>query len=251
MNISKIISGKPDKGLNKYMLEEVYFSESCFNKDAYNPQNAKFINGRYYFDLPDFWYNNLSNNKAIALRKIDLHAPTLNIDVHVLIDRFNTDTRVHEIREFPVIFAVSPGMTTQNIIDQICREANKQLSPNSPTRWSTDPNYSVALSGVYNYEDHTVEFKIDRSYQFTVENEAYHWAFSFSKMGKDFVKLFNLDESLINLTYLYDDPDVNDVIRFLREREIVHYQRFGEGLAKAIDKMNSKNFYTINPSFDK
>lgn len=54
-----------------------------------------------------------------------------------------------------------------------------------------------------------------------------------------------------NILRLSDDADVNDVIRFLREREIVHYQRFGEGLAKAMEKMDSKNFYAINPSFDK
>ena len=50
---------------------------------------------------------------------------------------------------------------------------------------------------------------------------------------------------------LSDDPDVNDVIRFLREREIVHVQRFGEGLRLATDKMDCKNFYAFNPSFDK
>lgn len=54
-----------------------------------------------------------------------------------------------------------------------------------------------------------------------------------------------------NILRLSDDPDVNDVIRFLREREVVHYQRFGEGLRKATEKMNEKNFYAINPSFDK
>ena len=47
------------------------------------------------------------------------------------------------------------------------------------------------------------------------------------------------------------DPDVNDVIRYLREREIVHYQRFGEGLRKTIDRLNQKNVYVINPAFDK
>ena len=54
-----------------------------------------------------------------------------------------------------------------------------------------------------------------------------------------------------NILRLSDDPDVNDVIRFLREREIVHFQRFGEGLRIATDKLNSKNFYAFNPSFDK
>lgn len=54
-----------------------------------------------------------------------------------------------------------------------------------------------------------------------------------------------------NILRLVDDPDVRDPIKFLREREIVHYQRFGEGLRLATDKMNSKNFYACNPSFDK
>ena len=54
-----------------------------------------------------------------------------------------------------------------------------------------------------------------------------------------------------NILRLVDDPDVRDPIKFLREREIVHYQRKGEGLRLATDKMNSKNFYACNPSFDK
>lgn len=53
-----------------------------------------------------------------------------------------------------------------------------------------------------------------------------------------------------NILRLSDDPDVNNVIRYLREREVVHYQRFGEGLRLAMDKMNSKNFYAVNPAFD-
>ncbi len=54
-----------------------------------------------------------------------------------------------------------------------------------------------------------------------------------------------------NILRLSDDPDVNNVIRFLREREVVHYQRFGEGLRLAAEKMNEKNFYTVNPAFDR
>ena len=53
-----------------------------------------------------------------------------------------------------------------------------------------------------------------------------------------------------NILRLSDDPDVNDVIRFLREREIVHYQRFGEGLRLAMDKLDQRNIYAVNPAFD-
>ena len=54
-----------------------------------------------------------------------------------------------------------------------------------------------------------------------------------------------------NILRLSDDPDVNDVIRYLREREIVHYQRFGVGLRKTLDRLDQKNVYVINPAFDK
>ena len=54
-----------------------------------------------------------------------------------------------------------------------------------------------------------------------------------------------------NILRFCDDPDVKDPIKFLRQREIVHYQRFGEGLRIAQEKLNSKNFYAFNPSFDK
>lgn len=54
-----------------------------------------------------------------------------------------------------------------------------------------------------------------------------------------------------NILRLSDDPDVNNVIRFLREREIVHYQRFGEGLRRTLERLDEKNYYITNPAFDK
>ena len=53
-----------------------------------------------------------------------------------------------------------------------------------------------------------------------------------------------------NILRLTDDPDVLDPIRFLREREIVHYQRFGESLRKVQERMDSRNIYAFNPAFD-
>ena len=53
-----------------------------------------------------------------------------------------------------------------------------------------------------------------------------------------------------NILRLVDDPDILDPIRFLREREIVHFQRFGEMLRIAQEQLDSKNFYAFNPSFD-
>lgn len=53
-----------------------------------------------------------------------------------------------------------------------------------------------------------------------------------------------------NILRLSDDPDVNDVIRFLREREIVHFQRFGEAIQSLRERLNRKNVYYMNPAFD-
>ena len=53
-----------------------------------------------------------------------------------------------------------------------------------------------------------------------------------------------------NILRLSDDPDVNDVIKFLREREIVHFQRFGEAVQLLREKLNQKNVYHMNPAFD-
>ena len=54
-----------------------------------------------------------------------------------------------------------------------------------------------------------------------------------------------------NILRLCDDPDVREPTKFLRQREIVHFQRFGEAMRMVQDELNSKNFYCCNPAFDK
>ena len=54
-----------------------------------------------------------------------------------------------------------------------------------------------------------------------------------------------------NILRMSDDPDVNNVIRFLRQREVVHFQRFGEALRLATERLDQKNIYAINPAFDR
>ena len=53
-----------------------------------------------------------------------------------------------------------------------------------------------------------------------------------------------------NILRLSDDPDVNDVIKFLRQREVVHFQRFGEAMQLLREKLNQRNVYHMNPAFD-
>ena len=54
-----------------------------------------------------------------------------------------------------------------------------------------------------------------------------------------------------NILRLVDDPDVRDPIKYLRQRELVHYQRFGDALRIAQDRLDAKNFYAFNPSYDR
>lgn len=53
-----------------------------------------------------------------------------------------------------------------------------------------------------------------------------------------------------NILRMVKDPDIVDPIRFLRAREIVHFQRFGEAMRIVCDHLDSKNYYMFNPSFD-
>lgn len=54
-----------------------------------------------------------------------------------------------------------------------------------------------------------------------------------------------------NILRLSDDPDVNDVIKFLRQREVVHFQRFGDILRKTQEGLDQKNYYSFNPEYTK
>lgn len=53
-----------------------------------------------------------------------------------------------------------------------------------------------------------------------------------------------------NILRLSDDPDVNDVIKFLREREVVHFQRFGEAVQRLRERLDERNVYYMNPAVD-
>lgn len=53
-----------------------------------------------------------------------------------------------------------------------------------------------------------------------------------------------------NILRLIHDQEICEPIKFLRAREVVHFQRFGEALRIVQDKLNSKNFYAFNPGFD-
>lgn len=74
----------------------------------------------------------------------------------------------------------------------------------------------------------------------------------FTDLNEDLAAEMKARTTYDNILRMVDDPDVREPIKFLRAREIVHYQRFSEALGIAQDKSNCKsNFYITNPNFDK
>ena len=100
------------------------------------------------------------------------------------------------------------------------------------------------------FADHTVS---------TYPTAASGWPFTTASIGVKGDPLADLTEDLAaeqkarvtydNLLRLIDDPDVREPIKFLRQREVVHFQRFGDALRRTQDHLDAKNFYAFNPGY--
>lgn len=148
---------------------------------------------------------------------------------------------------YPELKAILTDIGTEELahlemVGTIVYQLTRNLTPEQIKKAGFDSYFIDHTTGIYPADANGVPFN----------------AATFSVTGDPIADL-NEDlaaEQKARLTYdnilrFSDDPDVTDAIRFLREREIVHYQRFGEGLRIATDKLDSKNFYAFNPSFDK
>ena len=218
-SVSKIISGRPDRGVSKYMLEEVYFSDSCFHAEGNNPQHARFENGRYYFDFPDLWYNTLSNNKVVALRKIDIHAPSANIACDVKIKRYKAGASGQfATRTFRVALTISPGTTMVGILDMICREVNKEFSPTSRTKWTSDPEHTVMLDDYYNYDTNEALLGLVRITPTGDDPNKYYYGFELTNFNTDFRNVFDTNR------IAYDTPALQDPKNYADGTMIYYFQ---------------------------
>ena len=83
-----------------------------------------------------------------------------------------------------------------------------------------------------------------------IKNDKDIYLFICYYLNSEKIKWIGTRTTYDNLLRLIDDPDVREPLKFLREREIVHFQRFGEALRTVQDHLDSKNFYAINPAFD-
>jgi len=124
------------------------------------------------------------------------------------------------------------------ILYQLTRNLSEEEIANSPFATyfvdHTTGVYPIAASGV----------PFDAKY-FAVKGDV------IADLNEDLAAEQKARSTYDNILRLSDDPDVNDPIKFLRERELVHYQRFAEALRITQDDLDSKNFYACNPAFDK
>ncbi len=128
------------------------------------------------------------------------------------------------------------------IVSAIIYQLTRNLTPKQIAESGFDAYYVNHTTGIYPADANGVGFTADYI-QSTGDPIA--------DLHEDLAAEQKARLSYDNILRLADDPDVRDPIKFLREREIVHFQRFGEGLRMTTDQLDAKNFYAFNPAFDK
>ena len=128
------------------------------------------------------------------------------------------------------------------MISAILYQLTKGLSPEEIKRSGLDTYFVDHTSGIYPVAASGVPF--DMKYV-GVKGDI------IADLNEDLAAEQKARVTYDNILRLVDDPDVRDPIKYLRQRELVHYQRFGDALRITQDNLDCKNFYAINPSFDK
>lgn len=128
------------------------------------------------------------------------------------------------------------------MISAIVYQLTRNLTPEDIKKYGFEPYYVDHTTGVYPVSAAGVPFT---AAYFQSKGDV------ITDLHEDLAAEQKARTTYDNLLRIIDDPDVKDPIRFLREREVVHFQRFGEALRLTQDRLNSKNFYAFNPSFDK
>lgn len=148
---------------------------------------------------------------------------------------------------YPELAAILTDIGTEELahlemVGSIVYQLTRNLSAKELQQQGFDTYFVDHTTGVYPVAASGVPFSAET---FSVSGDA------IADLNEDLAAEQKARLSYDNILRFCDDADVKDPIRFLREREIVHYQRFGEGLRLLTDKLDCKNFYAFNPSFDK
>ena len=128
------------------------------------------------------------------------------------------------------------------MVSAIVFQLTRDLSEEDLKKYGFDKNFVDHTTGIYPASASGVPFT---AAYFQSKGDA------FADLTEDLAAEQKARATYDNILRLADDPDVIDPIRYLRQREVVHFQRFGEAMRMVQDKMNAKNFYACNPSFDK
>jgi len=128
------------------------------------------------------------------------------------------------------------------IVSAIVYQLTRDMKPEDLQKYGFDKYFVDHTAGIYPANASGIPFTA--SY-FQVKGDA------FADLTEDMAAEQKARATYDNILRLVDDPDVIDPIRYLRQREIVHFQRFGEAMRMVQDRLDARNFYTCNPSFDK
>ena len=148
---------------------------------------------------------------------------------------------------YPELSAILTDIGTEELghlemVGTIVYQLTKNLSPKELQQQGFDTYFVDHTAGVYPIAASGTPFSAET---FSVSGD------TIADLNEDLAAEQKARVSYDNILRFCDDADVKDPIRFLRAREIVHYQRFGEGLRLLTDRLDSKNFYAFNPAFDK
>ena len=133
-------------------------------------------------------------------------------------------------------------LSHMEMVSAIVKQLTEGLTPEQLEAQGFADYFVDHTAGIYPVSASGVPFSAD-TFQSTGD--------AISDLSEDLAAEQKARTTYDNILRLADDPDVRDVIRFLREREIVHYQRFGEALRKTLDRLDEKNYYFMNPAFDR
>lgn len=128
------------------------------------------------------------------------------------------------------------------IVSAIVYQLTRNLKPEEVKQCGFDKYFVDHTTGIYPASANGVPFT---AAYFQSKGDA------FADLTEDLAAEQKARATYDNILRLIDNPEVIDPIRYLRQREIVHFQRFGEALRLVQDRLNAKNFYACNPSFDK
>ena len=209
-NARRIISTKATRGENKYMLEEVYFSDIVQEDEAVNnihqasstpnPYRAyKDQSGYFHYQFPSLWYTSTCNNKAIGLRRIETKARAKNITL-ILHIRLQYPSEAQKAYLQPFSFHFLPSDDIDTIMSTMCYKFNEFINSTLSKFAAEKKQYSFSIH--YRYDDITNQamfYGIRNLYDasFNLLNWTNHdVAFTIDNVNNDFCTVFNVRDNL-------------------------------------------------------